>query len=116
MRFSILIMMLVVISSCNLKKITKIRFQNNNAYASAITIIANNITHKIGPIAGGEKTESVMDWTDIEKVDGFFIIQVNDAKGNIIQSYNHGAFEKGELYNHIDLEVKGIEVQVKIMN
>jgi hypothetical protein len=116
MRLSIFILMLFSLASCKFKKITKISLQNNNSYASAVTITANNIMHKIGPIAGGQKIESIMDWTNIDKINGYFIIELQDGNGNKIQSYNHGAFEKGELYNHIQMVVEGNEIQVKIMN
>jgi hypothetical protein len=116
MRMLLFAIITFIISSCTFKKITKISLQNNNNYASTVTITANNIMHKIGPIAGGQKIESVMDWTNIDKVDGYFIIELQDGNGKKIQSYNHGAFEKGELFNHIQLAVDGNEIQVKIMN
>jgi hypothetical protein len=57
-----------------------------------------------------------MDWTNIEKKDGEFIIQLQDGAGNVMQSYNHGFFQKGELYNHIDMIVQGKEVKITIQN
>jgi uncharacterized protein YegP (UPF0339 family) len=82
----------------------------------AVLVKANNISHLVGPVPAGKLVESTMEWTTIDKKDGSFIIQLQDANGQIIQNYEHGYFEKGELYNHIDMIVEGIVVKIKIMN
>jgi hypothetical protein len=111
-----IVCLLLFCASCNFKKVTSITLQNNNATPTAIFLKANNITHLVGPVAAGAKVESTMDWTNIQQKDGEFIIQVQDDKGNDLHTYTHGFFEKGELYNHIDMIVQGIEVKITIQN
>jgi len=116
MRIYLYLAILFCATSCSFKKVTKITMQNNNDYPTAVLLQANNISHLIGPVAAGAKQESIMDWTNIEKKDGEFIIQLQGGASNVMQSYNHGFFQKGELYNHIDMIVQGKEVKITIQN
>jgi hypothetical protein len=110
------ILALLAFEGCHMKKITTVTLQNNNAYPMAVVIKANNITQKIGPVAAGQLLKTEMEWSQIDKKDGHFIIELQDANGGIVQSYEHGYFENGELYSNIDMIVEGVEVKIKVYN
>lgn len=110
-----LILLAWSLSSCNMKKVTKIEFTNKNPYSVEFIVKANNIKFELGPVDARQKKEGELDWTHIEPVDGQWIFFVKNPTTGLSDSFSHGYFVKGELCNFLTAEAEGTQLKVKLM-
>jgi hypothetical protein len=110
------ILLLVSLTACNMKKVSKVTVQNNNAVPHSLSIQANNISLNATNIAAGQSIEQDWEWSNIDKKDGEHVFILKDAKGNVLGNYPYGAFEKGELHGYYFIIIAGDSLNVKIEN
>lgn len=101
-------------TSCDMKKGTKVEFTNENSYPVSFKIQANNIEFSMLDVQPGERVEGLMDWTEIEKKDGYWIFWVTNPTKGIRDSFAHGSFIAGELCNFLHAESKGTQLKVNL--
>jgi hypothetical protein len=114
--FIFFIVAVISFTRCNFKKISAVSITNENGKECYLVLQANNIKDTIGPVAAGEKKKHTWDFTNIEKKDGSFTIYLLNENKQFLQVYEHGYFEKGELYNYMDFIIRGNEIVAKIGN
>jgi hypothetical protein len=113
MRISVLLLFIILWSACDFKKVTRVSIENKNPYTMGVTVNANNIKETIKGIQPNQKREVEMEWTNIKKEDGQFVLYIDHGQGGV-DTFTHGAFFNGELSNYMDLIIEDREVKINI--
>jgi major membrane immunogen (membrane-anchored lipoprotein) len=110
----VLIIIVGLLSACNFKKVSNVRINNNNNYAVAVSIYANNIMHEAKQIGPNSKYKGLLDFTNISKETGTYLVVLKNLETGKIDSFMHGEIIDGTLANYTDVEVNGGVVSVRI--
>lgn len=100
--------------ACHMKKATKVSITNHYEKPIDFTVKANNIVLRLDGVKPGERREGQMDWTDIEKKDGQWILFVRNAETGQTDSFAHGMFRNGELSNFLDAECSESQLKINV--
>lgn len=113
--FLFLYILFTMAVSCNMNKVTKVEFTNENTYPVDFKVQVNNVELVMPNVAAGAKVEAQMDWTSIEQKDGQWIFWVKHSTTGMSDSFSHGYFEKGALCNFLTAASAGSQLKVKLM-
>lgn len=106
--------LLCLLTACTMKKVTRVTITNRYEQPIDFTIKANNIVFRLEGVRPGEKREGQMDWTEIEKKDGQWILLVRNTQTGQTDSFAHGLFRMGELSNFLDAECSGTQLKINV--
>ncbi len=114
--FVIALCSVYLFTACNLTKVSHVNITNTNGEPCFVRITANNVTETFGPIAAGASLQQDWKWKNIEPKNGELSFSLLNSQQQEVGHYKYGVFEQGELYNYFTLEVRGVEMLVKIEN
>jgi hypothetical protein len=109
-----LLIIVCLFSACNFKKVSNVRINNNNNYAVDVSIYANNIMHEAKQIGANSKYMGVLDFTNISKEAGTYLVILKNLQTGKIDSSVHGEIIDGALANYTDVEINSDAVSVRI--
>jgi hypothetical protein len=109
-----LLIIILFICACNFAKVSTVRITNNNSYKMDVAIYANNVNYIAKNMVPKSKLEGKLDFTNISKTDGQYIIVVKHLNDGSVDSFTHGYFTNGGLANYTTLEMEGHQVKVDI--
>jgi len=114
MKNLLMLLALSLFISCSTNTVTEVKITNENEYPLSLTIKALNCRQTFSGIQPHTEFNGIFDWTSIEKADGEWIFLVKNENSGGVDSFSHGYFTNGELFNYADLTSKGSELKVRI--
>ena len=104
----------LLINACSTEKVTHVKIINNNAFPISVNITTNNVKQSFTNIKPNETFEGIYNWTNLNKEDGQWQFDIINDVSKGMDSYKHGYFSHGELYNFLSLQCKGDQLKVDI--
>jgi hypothetical protein len=104
---------LCLLASCDMHKVSKVTVDNLNGTAIGLKIFANNAKYEFSNVPAMQKAEGQLDFTNIDKKAGHYILVLQQASGQI-DTFTHGYFEYGELSNYMNITVEGSQLRLQI--